>query len=289
MNSDKNYLSEFEQEFEFDDMSSEYSDESDMSGEFENDFSNESDDESEFESEYELSDEYELDDESESDDEYELESEYEDSESKNYLQEYGSPDQEFEDRIYSALNGQYESSFEMEQEIDRVLHEMEVEYFWKSAKKFWNKHKKRIMPFAKHLIPGGTLASLAKYAGADVRGLLKKGITMAGNAYLPGVGGALAGSLAGKFLNRETPNVNDARAQASEVVGVAKDAFKNMAMLVPNLRRGNIPNQISRFSRQAVGMAKKRRSGNRGKAKRVIRRNPGSTVVVKSDRIIIYS
>lgn len=294
MNTDKNYLSEFEQEFEFDDLSSEYSDESDMSGEFEfeNDSSNESNDEFESDDEYELSDEYELNDESESDDEYELESEYEDAESENYLQEYGSPDQEFEDRIYSALNGEYESSFEMEQEIDRVLHEMEVEYFWKSAKRFWNKHKKRIMPFAKHLIPGGTLASLAKYAGADVRGLLKKGVTMAANAYLPGVGGMIAG----KLLNSETPNIRDARTQARQTVRVSKDAFRNMARLVPNLRPGNIPNQISRFSRQALTMAqnrnagyKRRHSGYKGRAKRVIRRNPGSIVVVKSDRIIIYS
>ena len=282
MDNEKDYLSEFEREFELTDFSSEYDSETDMSDEFEdefeNDFSNESNDELETQDEYELNDEYE------SNDEYEFDGEQPDSEFENYLQEYNSPDQEFEDRIYSALTGEHESSFEMEQEIDRVLHEMEVEYFWKSAKKLWNKHKKRIMPFAKNLIPGGTLASLAKYAGGDIRGLLKKGVTMAANAYLPGVGGVVAG----KLLNSETPTNNN-RAQARQTVRIAKDAYRNMAGLIPNLRPGNVPNQINRFSRQALAMAQKRHSSYKGKSRKVIPIKPNSIVVVKSDRIIIYS
>ena len=286
MNNDKDYLSEFEREFELNDFSSEYGGETNVSeefeeDEFENDFSNESDDEFENQDEYELNDEYE------SNDEYEFQDEQSDSEFENYLQESNSPDQEFEDRIYSALSGEYESSFEMEQEIDRVLHEMEVEYFWKSAKKFWNKHKKKLMPLAKNLIPGGTLASLAKFAGGDVRGLLKKGLTMAANTYLPGVGGVIAG----KLLNNETP-VNDARAQAAQLVQVAKNTYQNTARLIPNLRPGNIPQQISRLSQQGLRMAKAQHRNSRsykGKNKKVIRINANSVVVVKPDRVIIYS
>jgi len=284
MNNDKDYLSEFEREFELNDFSSEYDGEMNASEEFDNEFEN--DFSSETNDEFETQDEYELNDEYESEDEYEFQDEQSDSEMENYLQEYDSPDREFEDRIYSALNGEHESSFEMEQELDRVLHEMEVEYFWKAAKGFWNKHKKKLMKVANLTPLGGGLSMLAKAAGGDLRGLLKKGAMMAANAYLPGVGGAIAG----KLLNSETAAPADPRAQAQQVVQVAKDAYRNMAGLVPNLRPGNIPNQISRFSRQALTMARNKHSGRRrgGKGKRVIRLNPGSTVVVKRDRIIIY-
>jgi hypothetical protein len=294
MNNYKDYLSEFEREFETNDSSSEYDGENGVSEEYEdeleNDFSNESDQKLDSNNEYESDQELDTHQEYELDNEYELESELQDSESENYLQEYSSPDQEFEDRLYSVLNGEHESSFEMEQEIDRVLHEMEVEYFWKAAKNAWKKHKNKIMPFAKHLIPGGSLASLGKFAASNLRGVLKndlirKGLTMAGNAYLPGVGGAVVGGL----LNRETPNANDARAQAGQAVKVAKDAYQNMAGLIPNLRPGNIPNQISRFSKQAVGMAQKRHSVYKGKTKQVVRIKPNSIVVVRPDRVIIYS
>jgi hypothetical protein len=270
MNNDKDYLSEFEREFELNDFSSEYDGEMNTSeesdNEFENDFSNESNDEFE------------------SNDEYELNDEQSDSVMENYLQEYDSPDREYEDRIYSALSGEHESSFEMEQEIDRVLHEMEVEYFWKAAKGFWNKHKKKLMKVANLTPLGGGLSILAKAAGGDLRGLLKKGAMMAANAYLPGVGGVIAG----KLLNSETATPADPRAQARQLVQVAKDAYRNMAGLVPNLRPGNIPNQISRFSRQALMMARNKHSVRRRRGRRVIRLNPGSTVVVKRDRIIIY-
>jgi len=303
MNTNKDYLSEFEREFELDNFSSEYEGGMNMSEEFEdeleNDFSNESNeelethDEYELDNEYESDNEYELDSEYESNDEYEFEDEQQDSESENYLQEYNSRDQEFEHRIYSALSGEYENSFEMEQEIDRVLYEMEKDYFFGGLKKFIKKKAGslgNLTGIAKHFFPGGTLASLAKYAGVDVRNLLKsnmfkKLLATGANFAMPGVGGAIAG----KLLNSETPNANNARAHARQTVRVAKDAYRNMAGLMPNLRRGNIPKQISQFSRQALTMAQKKHSGYRGRTKKVIRINSNSIVVVKSGRVIIYS
>jgi len=291
MNTNKDYLSEFEREFELDNFSSEYEGGMNMSEEFEdeleNDFSNESNEE------LETQDEYELDNEYESDNEYEFEDEQPDSESENYLQEYDSREREFEDRIYSALSGEYENSFEMEQEIDRVLHEMEKDYFFGSIKKFIKKKAGslgKLSGIAKHFIPGGTLASLAKFAGVDVRNLLKSNIfkkllSTGANFAMPGVGGAIAG----KLLNSETPNANNARAHARQTVRVAKDAYRNMAGLIPNLRRGNIPNQISQFSRQALTMAQNKHRDHRGRTKKVIPINSNSIVVVKPGRVIIYS
>jgi hypothetical protein len=294
MNYKNDYLSEFESEFELDNFSSEYQEETDFSQELEdeaeNDFYRESNQEFETQDEYELSDEYGSSDEYELNDEYEPDNEQADSELENYLQEFSSPDQEFEARLYSALVGDHESSFEMEQEIDRVLHEMEVEYFWKSAKKFWNKHKNKLMPLAKQLIPGGTIGSLAKLAGGNLRGLLKndllkKALTLGANAVAPGVGGAVAGSL----LNSETPNLPHPQNQAAQAVNIAKDAYLNMAKALPNLRPGNLPDQIRRFSHRSLGLAKRRHSISKGKKKQIIRIRPGTTVVVRPDRIIIYS
>ena len=108
---------------------------------------------------------------------------------------------------------------------------------------------------------------------------------MAANAYLPGVGGMVAG----KLLNSETPSADQARAQAQQAVQVAKDAYQNMAGLMPNLRPGNIPNQINNLSKQALTMAKNKHSGYRRRNKQVIPRTPNSVVVVKPNRIIIYS
>jgi hypothetical protein len=287
MSNDKDYLSEFEREFELNDYSSEYNDETNTSDEYENDFSNESNDEYELSSAYESNDEYELND------EFELDTEQQDSEMENYLQEYDSREHEFEDRLYSALSGEHENSFEMEQEIDRVLHEMEKDYFFGSIGKFLKKKVGGLgglANIAKQFIPGGNLASLAKFAGGNLRGLLKndfikKGLSMAANAYLPGVGGVIAGQL----LNREAPADNDVRAHAAEAVKVTKDAFQNMAKLLPNLRQGNVQGQIRRFSQQALTAAKGRHSRYRGRAKRVIRINANSVVVVKPGRVIIYS
>lgn len=284
----KDYLSEFEREFELDDFSSESQSSEEYQDEYENDFSGESD------SELDTYNEYELNDELDTQGEYEFEGEEPDSEMENYLQEYNSPDQEYEDRLYSALSGEYESSFEMEQEIDRVLHEMEKDYFFGGIKKFLKKKVGslgKLSGIAKQFIPGGTLAALTKFAGGNLRNLLKsdlikKGLSMAANAYLPGVGGMVAG----KLLNSETPNADQVRAQATQAVAVAKDAYRNMAGLIPNLRPGNIPNQINNLSRQALTMAKNRHSGYRGRRnKQVIPRNPNSVVVVKPNRIIIYS
>ena len=282
MNNYKDYLSEFENEFEANDISSEYDGENGQSDEFEfeNDFSNESNDEYELDSEFEANDEYELDSEFETNDEYEFENEQIDSEMENYLQESGSRDQEFEDRVYAALSGEHESSFEMEQEIDRVLHEMEIEYFWK-------KYKNKIMKIAKMTPLGASVSALGKLAGGDVRNFLKKGVMMAANTYLPGVGGMIAG----KLLNSETAAAKPLRAQAQQVVAVAKDAYRNMGQLMPSIKPGNVPRQINRYSRQAVMMARRRharRGGVGTSGRRVIRIRPGATVIVKRDRVIIY-
>jgi hypothetical protein len=253
---------------EFEDMQNEHEDYENIEGELDQEFENP---EQEFE---DTSNEYS----------------YTNNESRNWLSENGSMDREYEDRIYSALSGEYENSFEMEQEIDRVLYEMEMDYFWGSAKKLWNKHKKKLLGLAKNFVPGGTLLNLAKLAGGDLRSILKsdlfkKGLSLAANAVAPGVGGAIAGSL----LNNEMPSANNLRNQAKQAVQIARSAYQNMAGLVPMLNTGNIQGQLNNFSRQALNSALRRNSIYKGKKKRVIQIMRGSIVVVRPDKVVIYS
>lgn len=284
----KNFLadgaSDFDNEFELeaeDYSSNEYND---------NEFELNDEEITDFEEEFENPDEeFEMDNEADFED---MEAEVEESEleQRDWLSESPSPDQEYEDRIYAALSGEYESSYEMEQEIDRVLYEMEMDYFWKSAKKLWNKHKKKIVGAAKGFLPTGTLQSIAKIAGGDIRGLLKsdllkKGLSLAANAVAPGIGGTVAGAL----LNSETPSGNGLRTQASQFVQTAKNAYQNMARNIPQLKSGNIPAQIRSFSRQSFNSALQHNHRFKGKKKQVIPTPAGSFVVVKPGRVIIYS
>jgi hypothetical protein len=277
------------------------------STDFENDFELEFNDSSsneleERDNEFELADqelgdvqnEYEnIEGEFESDDRELEDNNYEyantDSESSDWLNnEYDGSEREYEDRIYAALSGEYESSYEMEQEIDKVLYEMEMDYFFNPFKKL-----KGLKNLAKKI--AGNLQSLAKLAGIDVRSLLKndwvkKGLSLAANAVAPGVGGAIAsGLLNSGLLNNEMPSANNLRQQAKQAVQVAKSAYQNMAGLMPTLRSGNIPDQLKRFSRMAFDNAKRKHSIYRGKRKQVIATAPGSIVVVRPDKVVIYS
>jgi len=263
-----NYLSELEQEFDFNNE----------------DIVNETADEFELEDEmdaYEMTDESELD----------SESEFDQEESENWLNEYGGSENEFEEKLYAALSGEHESNYEMEQAIDQVLHEMEQEYFWGAAKKLWKKHKGKLMGIAGKYLPKGTLQALGSLAGGDVRGLLKsdlfkKGLSFAANAVAPGVGGMVAG----KILNNEAATDANARTQASKAVQMAKTAYQDMAQRIPGLQPGNVQAQIRNMSVQSLAAAKSRhQSFRKGKKKRVVLTEMNAVVVVHPGKVIIYS
>jgi hypothetical protein len=279
-------------------MKKEYQNEglADLESEFEFEMDTESGDqyesiENEFEADDEFEDmqnEYETDNEFEADDEYNDSEHESDNEFESWNDEYGLKDNEYEDRIYAALNGEHESSFEMEREIDSVLHEMEIDYFFNPFKKL-KQYKNKILNAAKGFLPAGTLQTLAKLAGGDLRSLLKsdlfkKGLSFAANAVAPGIGGTIASGL----LNSEMPGAGDARSQAKQAVQVAKTAFKNMAGLMPSLQPGNIPKQIQSFSRQALSSALKKHAMYKGKRRRTIMLRQGSIVVVKPGKVHIY-
>jgi len=265
MNNYPNYLNEFEQEFELDNGSA------DEMTNYEAEFSN-NDQEWEFEEDHEQ------------DGEFEFEEDHEYEEDREWLG--GSRDNEFESRLYEALNGDHEDAFEMEQNVDRVLYEMEMDYFWKPLKSLWNKHKGKIFNLAKKYIPGsGILNTVQKLAGGDIRGFLKNAIIQGAGAFVPG-GSIIANAL----TNQETPaggNVN--RQQVRQMVDMAKTAYQNQLRGVTNLNpRGDLKSQIRQLTRQSLASAVRHHgSPFKGMDRQVIRLRPGSVVTVHPDRIII--
>ncbi|AQG78537.1 hypothetical protein [Spirosoma montaniterrae] len=257
------YLSEFEQEFGTDTA-----------------FETETDSGSAFE----INDEFELETDSKTS------AEWSNPDNENWLNEFDSREQEYEDRLYAAFNNEYESSFEMEQEIDRVLHEMETEYFFNGLKKFAQRNLGKLKSIASRYLPKNTLQSLAQLAGGNLRGLLKsdlfkKGLSFAANAVAPGIGGAIAGQL----LNRETDTAPVARQQARQAVQTAKTAYQHLAQNLGNLRPGDLNAQLNSLSRQALSVARSQGGSTwKGKRRRDIPVPAGATVVVRNDRVTIY-
>lgn len=274
-----NYLNEFEQEFELD---------SESAGSNDQEWAN---DNHEQDQEWEFEDDREQDQESDYEDDREFENEFEwgsDSEADN--QEWGggySPDREYENRLFEALNGDHENAFELEQNVDRVLYEMEMDYFWKPLKRLWNKHKGKIFSLAKKYIPGaGVLDTIQKLAGGDLRGFLKGAVLQGAGALIPG-GSIIANALS----NQETPLANGvSRAQVRQTVQTVKTAFQNQLRGVTKLQPGaDLKSQVRQLSRQSMSAAiRQHGSPFKGTHRRVIRLRPGSIVSVHPDRIIIH-
>jgi hypothetical protein len=259
-----NYLSEFEQEFELDDYANPAR-------------------EAEFEMEEDLA--------AETDEEFEM---YGDQEAgaedhEDMLYEHGFSG-DYEQRLYNALNNEYESNYEMEQAVDGILYEMEIEYFWKPFKKVWNKYKGTIGKAVKNFVPGDALKALSSLAGGDLRGLLKndlvkRGLSMAANAVAPGMGGMVAGAL----LNREAESFGSLRNKAAGYVNMARNAYQTLAANMPRLKPGDIPGQLSALSKMALGKAQQAIGGGEQVAgnKRIIALPPGARVIVSANKVII--
>lgn len=268
MNQTDNYLSEFEQAFDLDGISSENQEPDAFSGEFE------------------LEDGLMQEAETGDDSEFEMEHGMEDHEDMLYEYQHTG---DYEERLYNAMNAEYETSYEMEQELDGVLREMELDYFWKPFKKLAGKLKAPLLNAVKRYVPGGSdaIGMLGSLAGGDLRGLLKngllkKGLTLAANAVAPGAGGMLAGAL----LNREEESFGSLRQDAAKYAGIAKNAYASLANALPNLKPGNIPAQIRALSKNVLGQAVQGGAPARRNI-REIALPPGASVTVYSNRVVI--
>jgi hypothetical protein len=229
------YLSEFEQEFEMDDETNGSTD-SFSNNESDGEYSYEMDDESENDDELEVDDEFENDEELESDEEFENDDELENDE--EFENDYAAwsraghydRDREFETRLYNAIQSNANNELDTELEIDNILHEMEKDYFFGSAKN-WLKRKAR--KYGKFAIPGyGALKAVSSLGRLNLRNLLKNKLLQTAAGFIPGAGPIVsrAMGIAGDVLNK----ADAAKQRIQDVVQVGKDAYQNLAAAIPD-------------------------------------------------------
>jgi hypothetical protein len=238
------YLSEFEQEFEMDDETSDQSETSDQQetdgeysyevnaeyergddpgNELENDEEFELDNELEADDELEAEDEFETDDEFESDDELEQDDELETDYAAWSRSGYYDRDREFETRLYRAIRSNADNELATELELDNVLHEMEEDYFFGVAKKWLKKKAKRF--------GAGALKAVSAVGRSKIRSLLKNKLLQTAAGFIPGAGPLVskAMSVAGNVMS----TADAAKQKIQDIVQVGKDAYQDLAAAVP--------------------------------------------------------
>jgi hypothetical protein len=255
----KDYLSEFEQEWNAD---------SETTDILANELELESDDfESSMDIQFESGDEMEVDDESENDNEFELSTEDNEMEVEDEA-EWEADDEanpRFEDRLYAALTGSHESELEFEQQISRVIHDQEIEYFFKPFTKMLKKAKnssfgKLLQKVAKATPIGSAIKQYTALARGDIKGLLKSLAGQALSAAAPG------GGIAKQLLNLEAPIANSNPRQNAKIINqVAKNSYGNLvnqlATLQPN-QLGNLKTLGKASFKQAWQSAGRTSQGN---------------------------
>lgn len=275
MKNQNDYLSEFEQEFEMEDTM--YADEKENSFEYGGDAL-----------------EYDASGESEADDEFEWENDgtYQDE------FEYGSSgaayssDQEYEERLFNAFTSGGDNEFEMEMEIERVLHEMEQDYFFGSLKNFI---KKRGPGLLKKLAGSTPLGQVVKRLSRSSRGLirraLKSKLLRTGIGMIPGYGAAINQGLntLDGLVNSEMGDNEISREKARQVVQVGKQAYQNLANGMITMNNINSLRGLGTGAlRSAVASVGGGGSSFKNKRKSVIPIRPNSIVTVHPDKVVIW-
>lgn len=264
-NESKDYLSEFEREFESGDstvMQDEFE-----SGDTPGDGEYEFDQDSEFEQGDSLSPEGEFES---ADPDFQSEGDYlseldSDHEWDGEIEENG--DRRYENRLFEIFSNSYENEFEFENDVNAVMHEIERDYFWSTVKK-WGKKLAPIAKVAIKAIPGSAgVMDVFKQLTKDPRALLKTLATKFGpqalNMIVPGAGVAASALLA----NSEAPDV--VRQAAKDTVAMAKQSYTNLANgIMKTDFAKNIPavrSQLNNLAKNSFRAAhQKVRLGSRG-------------------------
>ena len=281
MNKHDDYLSEFEQEFELD-YSLSANEQSDFMGEFdENEFELENSEDSHAS----LKNEWELEEE---------EYEYDDADADAEAWEYP-PEQEYENRLYNVLNSRMDNEFEMDQEVDRILNEMEQDFFFKKlksiGKQFLNSAGGQfVKKIAKNSPLGTAIGALSKVARGDIKGVIKavvnNGLLKHAAGFLPG--GSLISKgmdIVSKLENNQIPGIS--RDQLGRAVQFAKSAYGHLANEMPQVRSVE---HLRSMGKVAIKKAREELSSNpmRGKKKTRIPLEEGSIVTVHPTHINIW-
>jgi hypothetical protein len=267
MATEKDYLSEFEQEWNSGFENTEIDNENDAY-EFED---NDQEFETDTDSELETDDEFEVtadDNEFESGDDQE----FENDEEAGY---------KYENKLYSVLTGNHETELEFEQQLNEVLHEIEKDYFWSGLKKRFNKFKKSglfstLKKLANKTPLGDVIKQYTALARGDIKGMLKGLAGQALTSIVPG------GGVAKQLLNLEAAVSNpDARTNAQVINKVAKNSYANLINQLGNINSASQLNRIKSLGKLSFSQALQQ-VGTTGKRRRKhITLNRGDVLVIR--------
>jgi hypothetical protein len=286
-----NYLSEFEQEFEMDNLANSSAilhENDEMDSEYNYEYLNEQsldefeqdeldNEENEFEAAFELdNEENELDNE-----EHEFEDEFEINHMpSNYDENFDPRDSEFEHRLYHALNSNTDNELQTELEIDNILHEMEQDYFFGAAKNWLKKNA------LKYAIPGyGAIKAASALGRLNIRNLLKNKLLQTAANFIPGAGPVIskAMGIAGNIMDK----VEMGKRKIEDTVKLAKDAYQNLANTIPDAQSELELNRASKQAWQnALQNQQVRSTSKNWSASNTTNSNPSSSIANRRRRII---
>ena len=281
MTNEKNYLSEFEQEWNSDGETADvHNNEFELDNE-EDEFEITASNDSETDNEWENDNELENDNEFETDNEWEDDHKWESSDEREFEPD-GGANRRYEQKLYSVLNDDHESELEFEQQLNEVLHEMEKDYFWGSLKKRWNKFKrgglfKTLKGLANKSPFGDVLKQVTSLARGDIKGMLKG---LAGQALAAAVPG---GGVAKQLLNLETPINNANPKKSAQIINsTAKAAYANLINGMGTIASANQLQKIKTMGRSAFNQAwQQQQSDSRHIKVRRITLHRGQKLVVR--------
>lgn len=263
-------------------------DDSELENEFELEIK---DEELEFREERELEREFEKDEEMEAIEEKEVHEELEYEEPGD--REFEAKIQEYTEKLYELTEREFESELELDTEVDRVLYEMERDFFfkglWKKIKQGGKQLIKAGVGLAKNLPIMQVVKGVTSLARGNLKGLLKP-LMKTALGFIPGVGpiasmaaGPLVDMVGSKFGFEVSQDKGKNKAQLEKAVRISATAYDNLAK---NLDKNvTDPKEASRLAAasfySALDKAKAKIPVSMKKGCRVINIKRGDCIIIK--------
>jgi len=212
------------------------------------------------------------------DEEFQLDEELE-------FEAYGASSDKYVDRFMELASQSYESELELDESVERLLGEMEREYFWGALKKVARRGLRagvgKLISQAKHLAKSHplyrSLQGLTSLHRRGLRGLLGQLASAAASA--TPYGGAINAAM--KAPNFQPGAPQQEREAWENFVNVSKDAYQNLAANISETESiGGAQDQAARALSDAISKHRGNVSGSRGDGRRIIRLRPGEKVTI---------
>lgn len=168
----------------------------------------------------------------------------------------------YAERLFELSQREFENEYELEFEVDKVLNDMEREYFWGALKRFAKRVvknplvrglAKKAYGFVSSKLPfGNAIKGVTQLLRGDLKGALGSTAKALINTYVPGASSALSGIADAVGINPESSDKNKQEAIEKFVEGVEKAYEYAAENLHPNVDN---PLEANRLASQAFEVA----------------------------------